>query len=238
MKVKLAKIIDRFIILPICYLLAPIALFNSNKLENPKDIAIIRLWAIGESTLTLPMIKRIKLKYPNAKITIICSDKNKELFENQKFVDRVTDYKSKEILKSYRKYDVIIDAEPFLNISALLSSLLGKSSIGYSQKKSSFLYKNKIEYKDGIHVANNFIRLASPLNIKGDELETLEQIKTNEEVSKKIDELVKNIKKPRVGICITTGGTALSRRWPINKWAEISKYLFREFKANIFIIGG
>ena len=215
MNVSQAKIIDKYPILLICYLLSFLKLFSSKKTQI-KNIAIVRLWALGETVLTLPMIKRIKEKYPEAKITIICSKQNKIIFENQDFIDKIILYNDPKIFSLFKKFDVAIDTEPFMHMTSLLTFWLGKNSIGYSHKKANFLYNKKVPYIDGIHVADNFIKLASPLNIDQTKLEELVPLDNKEQ--EWAENKVKSLKKPFIGLCITTGGSGTSRRWPLEKW--------------------
>ena len=53
-----------------------------------------------------------------------------------------------KVLKKFKKYDIIIDTEPYLNISAILGWLLGRNVIGFRGLFRNKLYDFKIEYND------------------------------------------------------------------------------------------
>ena len=229
MKVEIAKIVDKYLISLGCFLLF---FLKTSKKAKIKNIAIIRLWSIGETILTLPMIKKLKQNYPNSKITIICTTQNKILFENQDFIDNIQTF-NLNLIRQFKKYDLAIDTEPFMNLGSFLSLWLSKSSIGYKQKMAAAIYTKKIKFNDKIHAADNFIRLLKPLNIEQKKLEKLEEIKTNEESWAN----TRVLKSPVIGLCITTGGSGKSRRWPINKWLKLSKELIKKYKPTFVIVG-
>ncbi len=232
MKVKLAKITDKYLILILCYILSILKIFKAEK--KRKKIAIIRLWSLGETILTLPMIKRIKDKYPDSKITVICTTQNKLLFENQDFIDEIQTF-SPKLSFMFKKFDLAIDTEPFMNLGSFLSFWLAKNSIGYKQKKAAFLYTNKIKFNDKIHSADNFIRLAKPLRIPQEKLTELTELNPGKGSIEWANSKI--LKAPLIGLCITTGGTGKSRRWPIKKWLELSQELIKKYKPTLVIIG-
>ena len=232
MKVKLAKITDKYLILILCYFLSILKIFKAKK--KIKNIAIIRFWSLGESILTLPMIKRIKEKYPNSKITVICTTQNKILFENQEFIDEIKTFNLKLFLM-FKKFDLAIDTEPFMNLGSFFSFWLAKNSIGYKQKKAAFLYTKKIKFNDKIHSADNFIKLTNTLKVPQDKLTELTELNPGNDSINWANSKV--LKKPLIGLCITTGGTGTSRRWPMNKWLELSKELIKKYNPTFIIIG-
>ena len=67
-------------------------LTKSNKrgfdLKKTKKILILKISAIGDSILCLPMIKVLKEK-TKTEIVVICSNENKNVFEGQPFIDKV-----------------------------------------------------------------------------------------------------------------------------------------------------
>ena len=60
---------------------------GNNNHKNYKNVLVIRLWTLGESILTLPMIK--KLKDEGYNVTILVTDRSKGVFENVDFVDEI-----------------------------------------------------------------------------------------------------------------------------------------------------
>jgi ADP-heptose:LPS heptosyltransferase len=58
----------------------------------PGKILIFRNDRIGDAVVTLPIIRNIKLNYPQIKIDVLVSLRNKFVFEDFKYVDEIIDY--------------------------------------------------------------------------------------------------------------------------------------------------
>ena len=93
MPFQLQKLIDRNIGYALCKLFGLFTRIDNNNLSKkfkPKTILIIRLWTIGESILTMPMIHELRKKYPEAQIDVLCYRSSK-VFEMNKDVDKIVD---------------------------------------------------------------------------------------------------------------------------------------------------
>lgn len=234
MNVNIYKLIDRYLFFLLIFFLYPFRIFKK-KPKEIKKIAIIRLWAIGESILTLPLIKRLKENNPEVEIEVICTNKNKLIFENQKFIDKINILGISTPFNIH-KYDLAIDTEPFMNISGVLSFVLGKSSTGYNLKKTKKLYTHSIEYNDKIHAADNFLALSHPLKIDNSKIEKLVPINTSKYKNWSNDS-IKKFHKPLIGVCLIPGKTARSRTWPFIRWIHLLNKLAEKYSATVVFIG-
>jgi len=191
-----------------------------------KNILVIRLWTLGESLLTLPMIKRLKKDDYN--ISILITNRSKGVFENIDFIDEVVELENFwEVLKKFKKYDVVIDTEPYFNISAIIGWFLGKNVIGFKGLFRDMLYDFKIEYYDRAHAVYNFCNLLNPFEIsyKPERLVPLKYLKKDmENVDKLLKEYSLNNKKI-IGIHCGTAETAPWRSWKKEKFAKLIEKL-------------
>jgi heptosyltransferase-2 len=243
MKIPLMRWIDRVVgiilIIPIWLVSLP---FPKAKLET-KRIMIIKLWALGDSVVLLPAIQEIRKKYPKAKIDVLCRDRVKTVFDGLKFIDEIKSAEPKGLLKlipKLRSYDVVLDSEPYLNISALLGWWLGKRRIGFSHGVRKLLYTDRVVFNDKQHMVKTYIDLAGPLGITNvpDKLVPLEISRSD---VKRVDELFKEwgIKKGDKIVCIAPGAaeSARSRIWPAKKYAKVADALVKEFLVKVIITG-
>ena len=107
-------------------------------MEQPKkiNICIIRNDKMGDMILTFPIIKAIKLSYPNSNIVVICSNTNSFLCEEAPFIDKyyIMDKKVYDMLKKSAEAD---------KAKALLSlELLTKNAVGIGDHTTEDFYKN------------------------------------------------------------------------------------------------
>ena len=141
---------------------------------SPKNLLVIQLWGIGETILTLPAIGALRKKFPEARLDVLCTSRNVLVYSENKNIDNILTVKINPfslklfVLKNFRKYDLVVDMEEYLNSSALLAFFTGKSRIGYSQGVRSKLYTSRVNYNDGQHAVQTFLDLVRILNIKYD----------------------------------------------------------------------
>ena len=111
-------------------------------MKDPNNILLINFGGIGDEILFLPVIKAVKSKYPNAKITLCLEPRSKSIKNLTSDIDDVilTDIKSKskyfELFKFYLKalfgkFDVVISSGSNKLIPVLLFFTGIKTRIGY-----------------------------------------------------------------------------------------------------------
>ena len=243
--VNAIKFLDKYIGFLTCIILSINKLFPKKSIET-KNILLIQLWGLGESILTLPTIKTLREKYPKSKIDILVTDRNKDVYFNNKNLDdtRVISLNPFAIkwfmLKNFRKYDLVIDMEEYLNISSIMSFSLGKNRIGYNHGVRSLLYTKTIPYNDKQHVVYTFLNLLKPLNIKLN-VDKLSKLNYSSKNKKNIDNLLKkfNIGKKDfiVGIAPGAAESAKSRMWLVKNYAELCNNILLNKKNKIIFIG-
>lgn len=243
MKINVYRIIDKFAGELACGILGLIA---SRKLDTKKigTVLVIKLWAVGESILTLPMIDAIKKEYPAAKITILARNRNKTVYEGQPAVDEIILLEPRNIFKiisSFKKFDFAIDCEPYLNISALTGRWLAKQQIGFSHGIRARLYNQKIQYNDQQHVVKTYLDLAGLLGIRK-KYDKLLELKYDEQDNNSVQILLKENKISKkdfvVGICASVAESGKDRMWPNEYYAEVINELTKKYNAKIILTGG
>jgi len=207
---------------------------------------LIQLWGIGETILALPTIEALRQKFKKDNIDILVTDRNKEIFYKNKNINNIKILKLSPfsiklfILKNWRKYDLVIDMEEYLNISSLLAFYLGKYRIGYSHGIRSSLYSKTVKYNDSQHVVYTFLDLLKPLGIRK-HIEKLPPLNYSSNDKKKIDRLLKNYKINKksllVGFGVGAAESAKSRMWPKDRFAELANHLIKKYHAKIILIG-
>src|SRR3989344_5087350 len=170
MGVKLIKSVDSMLGKPLCIALG---LFGKkSKIVPFQNILIIQLWGIGETILTLPSIKALHQLYPHSMITVLCTERNKAVYEGQKSISQVKTVGINVfsllhfLLKNYQQFDLVIDFEEYLNISAIMGLFVGTYRVGYAGQTRSRLYDRKISYHDQQHVVETHMDLVRLLGIK------------------------------------------------------------------------
>lgn len=236
------RVIDRFLFSPLDYCLG---FFKINKIllrEDVKKILVIKFWALGDSVVLLPLLDALKKEFPKAKIDILAHKRNGIIFEGQKNVNKIIDFGFFNIMKNFRNYDLCIDAEPALSVSAAVAFIMSKYRLGFSHGIRKNTYQKTIEFEKQ-HMVQNYLDFARKIGIKYD-TDNLVPIATDENDEKAVSEFLKNKKlsgKPIIGIAPGLAESVKYRMWPIEKFAKLAdelsekgfKILFIDSKNNI-----
>ncbi|MBI2135323.1 glycosyltransferase family 9 protein [Candidatus Woesearchaeota archaeon] len=242
--VNLIKFLDRYVGSFICLILS----FFPSKIKKSgcKKILLIQLWGLGETVLSLPSIRELRQKYKNANIDVLTTGRVNDIFYNKRNLNNIRIIKLNPfsilffILKNWKRYDLVIDMEEYLNISAIIAFFTGKERIGYSHGIRSKLYTKKVPYNDSQHVSQTFMDLLKPLGIDK-KVKNLEKLNYSDKDKKKIDSLLKNHNIGKkdfiVGFGIGAAESVRERIWPRERFAAVADYLIEKHKAKIIFIG-
>ena len=109
-----------------------------------------------------------------------------------------------KILLSFKKYDIVIDAEEYFMVSALVSLRTGKINVGYGNMRIRRLaYINHVHYASKEHNLMNCIALLKPLGIKVYRPNDMEPLEYTEKDMNKVDDFFERYKEKKI-ICLHT----------------------------------
>lgn len=251
MRVSFAKAADKYLGGILCYILSCCKKKDNISKERlkkavQKKVLFIQLWGIGETICTLPAIKAFSKRFKDTEIHVLATKRNSAVYENVNYINNLISIPADLISvlrfawKNKQCYDIIIDMEEYLNISAIVAHICGKSAIGYSGRARSRLYDKSVKYNDRKHVVFAFgdlVRLLGVKEIEGN-LDTIKSDKETDEAVKKILSLY-NIKKNEmiIGLGTGTAESAQSRKWPKANFAKLAEVLAEKYKAKIIFFG-
>ena len=241
------KLADKYIGSLLCNFLS---LFNKSKqtvnLKNADKILIVQFWGIGETILTLPAIEAVRKKFPKAEIDVLATARNKDVYYGNENIDKAVIIRLNPfsvfnfVLKNLKKYDLVIDFEEYLNISAIISFFAGKKTVGYSHSPRAKLYTNTVKYNDKQHAVQTFLDLVRALDINLDAAD-LPELNFSKNDKKIVDKFLKDngIKNNDFVVCVAPGAaeSAKSRMWPYDRYAELCDEIAARHNAKIIFVG-
>jgi ADP-heptose:LPS heptosyltransferase len=228
-----------------------------NKVNNIKTIAIIHSGKLGDMVCTTPLFIAINKKFPNSKI-ILCGNKvNKELMENETYINQyiVIDKKNpKDLINNLKKHNIdigILITPDFLGAYSLFMSnakyiTVPKIYNGFSPYET-ISYKiirkllNTVPHSMGEYAPRQYMNFLTDLIvINENEINTKKVLSQPKPISKdKIDQLFieNNIKKDNFNIVISSSVANKIKKWPNEKWAMLIDKIYDKYKSNIILIG-
>jgi len=222
-----------------------VLLFSFFKLSKKKPlkfnrILVIKLWAIGDSVISLSLIRSIKEKYPNSSVEVLTTCNIKDIFKYDK-IDKQVSLNSFSgyfsMLFSFNRYDIVFDCEPYFNISALISFIAGKRRVGFSDQYRSRLYTDTIKFRKEQHMVQNYLDMLRVLDIECD-AGKLEKIIIPDDELKNVKAFISDEfgDDKIVGICAGISGSVKSRMWYEDRFAELADRIVNDLSMQIVFI--
>jgi ADP-heptose:LPS heptosyltransferase len=250
----LFRIFDKYLGIPIVIIMA-ILLKRKRRLpiENVKKILIIKLAAIGDSILLIPMLRTLKKSFPKSEITFICTKINYAVAKKTPYIDKVIEIDVHSYLRSpikfFRfinelrrdKYEVIIDAGQWERINAIMTMLARSDfSVGFKTERQMkhYGYDSIVTHTRSKHELETFLDLLVPLGINiTEEDKKLEYFLNDEDFNFAYSFWLKHTLENKTVICLHPGcgENGRPREWAVENYISLGKRLV-DYDENIRIL--
>lgn len=221
---------------------------DAQKMEILIDkILVIQTAFIGDAILTLPLLEKLKEKFPNSLIDIIAIPKTKEIFEASPFVNEVIILDKKEKHKSFFKllkfgkqlktnnYAKIFSPHRSFRTSLLVMMINPKYSVGFSTSSFSFIYKNVAEYRYDFHEVRRNLSLVDD-KLNDDNWKIKPKLNLSSQVKNKVDFFLSQINAEKNFAAISPGSVWNTKKYPKEYFIEVCKYFYSK-NFSVLLIG-
>jgi ADP-heptose:LPS heptosyltransferase len=229
---------------------------------DPRNILVIDFGQLGDVVLSLPALRAIRERFPNAQITVAVGKPGAAVVELSGYVDStlVVDrvglrdgFKPLSIARVFKlvkdvrdkKFDFVIDLHS-LSETNILGFLSGAPRRLYSRRPtrsldflSNFRPRPPIEIDHRRrHLIDRYLDVLIPLGVQN--ASRLPLLKPRPTDLAAVDKILKKAKAdigaPLVGIFPGAGHP--SRRWPLERFAELADFLVRNDHVRILAFAG
>ncbi len=219
--------------------------FDSNKRYSLgrcdiSRILVIRPGGIGDAVLLVPSLKILRQVMPCVQIDLVCEPRNKGIFDDCPWVDRVVNYKDPGDMLRIAKihYDIVFDTEQSHFLSAVFASWFRHSfKIGFSTNKRESVYDVAVEYHQNQYEMESFFMLFKRVIKRWPMHMVLEPpfFSAGPDEQAKVDRLTKGMDRPIA--CIFPGASIKQRHWPVKRWSDVADNLW-EKGFHVILLGG
>ncbi len=259
---ELLRLIDRgigFVILVWCLPVIRLILYLLNnravQKKEPDTFLIIKMVGMGDAVMVLTVVDCLRQKMPDAKIIALTTPLTAGVWRKQPCFDRVINYDilgdKKGIFNLIKlachlrkeQIDCVIDFEPFIRMTAMLSLLTGASQrIGFyygdSHRKNAFT--DPVELNPDIHRLNVHMSLLAPLGIQMD-VHSLKPLYIPDEDRVMLRKWLyrKEIQDKHRIVVIHPGSgeRGKTRRWPEESFIELTGLVLRNTDSTVIFCG-
>lgn len=219
---------------------------------QPKKVLAIKLAAIGDTVLLIPVLRGLRRTHPDVQIHWLVSPINQELANTVPYVDRlilleklgIISLVKLVILLRREKYDWVIDFEQWSRTTALLAYLTPATyRVGFdtSGQKRSLLFDASYKKKKDQHELKNFAGLLNllGLSVEDPELELWEDATASRKIEVFFQSTCRGDRKHRLIFQPGCGADGKPREWPVENYFELARNLKEKIgDFFLFITGG
>jgi ADP-heptose:LPS heptosyltransferase len=229
---------------------------------NPQNILVIDFGQLGDVVLSLPALRAIRQRFPNARITVAAGKAASEVVDLSGYsdeslmVDRVAlrdGFTLTSVVQIFklvgdvrrREFDFVVDLHS-LSETNLLGFLSGASKRLYSRRPgrsldflSNFNPRAPLEASNrDQHLVDRYLDVLLPLGIKG--ADRVPRLRTKATCDLEVEQMLRKVKAdsgtPLVGLFPGAGHP--SRRWPLEKFAQLADFLIRNDHVRVLVFAG
>ncbi|MBN3039328.1 MAG: glycosyltransferase family 9 protein [Candidatus Omnitrophica bacterium] len=221
-------------------------------MQEPSKILVTRTDRIGDVLLSTPVIKSLRMRFPQSHITMLVRPYTRDIVIGNPYLSEVLIYdkygKESSLWRSLlfalglrkKKFDVALMLHP-TNRVHLMAFIAGiKRRIGFN-KKLGFLLTEKIEHKKQEGKKHELEYTLDLLRVFGkgaEDCSLFMPIREDSEIY--IEDLLssKGWRKNEKIIAIHPSASCPSKVWPTERFANIAKKIALEFKVKIAVVSG
>ncbi|HIF33073.1 MAG TPA: lipopolysaccharide heptosyltransferase family protein, partial [Planctomycetaceae bacterium] len=202
-------------------------------------IMIVRLSAIGDSILTLPVLNALRDHFPHARLSWLIADYCAPIVRGHESLDELVEVnrgwlKSPRTIKQVRRrlhdmrLDVTIDVQGLAK-SALPAWLSGaKRRIGFSRadregREFSTWLNNELVHPSALHVVDRNLGLLKPLGIDNPTVRF--DVPEHPSEIKAASDFIESRTLRQGFVVLNINAAWLSKRWTMERFAQVAKYL-------------
>ncbi|OVE76858.1 hypothetical protein BVX98_04115 [bacterium F11] len=247
------RFVDATVGVPLVWFLGFFSERKLGEIPKPNKILIIKLAAMGDTIILVPVIKALREAFPDAQIHWLVSPINKSLAQTFPWIDRIWNlakmgpFSIFKLITNLRKeqFDVVVDLEQWSRGTGFISF--------FTKAPYRIGFKTPGQYRDGLfthvhekkfedHEIYDFYHLLSllhPLQVHS-ELELWETERGKEELRHQMNRNGDLKKKNYLKILIHPGcgKDGFPREWPLSDYALLGHWLMKTFQGKIFLTGG
>jgi heptosyltransferase-2 len=211
----------------------------------PPDILIVRLGAMGDVLLTTPLLRALRIRHPQAKITFVTRTPWLPLLEHNPRLTRVIGWNpaggEHRLLDALGGSAAIRAFSHRLDLQNNLRTRLLRLRVGgawttypaHRVARATLIHTKRDRYRDRRPVAERYFDAARGLDVVPDQgsLEIFVSRSATDAAERRMSRLRHQV------IAIAPGASHATKRWPVHHWIALSRRL-TEQGNDVVVIGG
>lgn len=217
-------------------------------LKNKSNIILVIQTAfLGDAILTLPMLKKLKDKNPDAQLDVLAIPSTTEIFSAAPYVDNVIIMDKKgnhKGIRALKKFIKELRAKSYTKVfsphrsfrSGFITLTLGSDeSYGFDNSSFKYAYKRLVKYEKEFHEVQRNLSMIGE-NVKGGKWRITPEISIDEAKENNVNNFILDSNLGKGFVTVAPGSVWETKRYPKGKYIELIK-LLTDKNETVVVIG-
>jgi len=223
-------------------------------------ILIIKLAAMGDVLRTVSILPGLKKQFPVSHVSGVIANESRSLLKNNSMIDRVLPLNVATLAELRgRAFDLLINLDKVGEATGLAMSVQAKLKLGFGMseygtliplnEEADYIYRlgldNDLKFNKNKKTYPELIYEACGLDYRGEGYDLTLNVDGDSYAEEQMRQLAKDetstgefSKGPKVGLNPGSGRVFPTKKWHLNRYAELAKKIKDELKGEIFLLGG
>lgn len=210
-----------------------------------QSICIVRLSALGDALMLVPLVRTLQAAYPQVKLTWVISEPAYSLVAGLEGVEFIVIEKPKNVRDYWRfarlirrhRYDVLLAAQASFRANLLYPLIRATRKIGFDSlraKDGHGLFINETISPGKDHTLESFLKFADVLAIKS------KKISWDIPIPAVDDEWARAHLPDAKGplLLVNAAASKPERSWPVDRYITVIQHAINHWHAEVVLIGG
>ena len=217
--------------------------------QDIKEILIIRTAYVGDIIMTLPVLKPLKEKFPQARISFIVSEEGAELLQGNPHIDRIFRFNPfwfyKTSIKAYllfllkirkERFDLVIEARGDIrDLLFIVFPVKSKFKLSYGFGGGRYFLSHVVPFTGIKHRIEYHLDLVRYLGCNTEDIEW--DVYLTKEEEKGIIGIMQKYKIEKPFLSVHPGARVPLKMWMIERYAELYDTIMREYRLPLVVLG-
>jgi heptosyltransferase-2 len=221
------------------------------KMMKNKKILVVQTAFPGDIVLTTPLLKGIRKRFPESKLTVVTTPQGNELLRDIREIDSLISYDKKRkdrgvlgfarLLSRLRRerFDLCISPHRSFRTALVAYGTYAPVRIGFSDASLPFLYNRRVLRNRSLHEVERVLALLEPLGFENSGLDKAPYLEISPEARHRVKEIFDDtgISSMDTVIAIAPGSVWQTKRWTVEGYAALIDRLMDRYDAKVILIG-
>ncbi len=213
--------------------------------KSPKSICIVRLSAMGDVIMLVPLVRALQAHYKDTLLTWVISRPAYDLVEGMEGIEFIVidkpesplDYWRFQQRMKQRRFDILIAAQASFRVNFLYTCLRAKLKIGYDSiraKDCHWLFVHERIAPGDDHTVDGFLKFARVLGVPYHEIRF--DLPRNKAADDWALEHIPYAAEPLM--LVNPAASKPERAWLVDRYIAVIKHMQQRWHARVVLVGG